>query len=261
MRGLAVREVQVPAAIVGAPALDVAAEGHAPARLNRPLRVTDVDVHELGRARRRLVAVRVRRAERPVGEQDGVRGDVEDAAVAGQHVAPLRCHSAARDVHRCHRDALIVRRGHRAVHRDPGVAAEVRAVVVGHGVQHVTDDARVAHPSAQTSVTEDLHVGRVGRVDAAHNRAVERLVVVVRAVPIGDDDAGDAIANDHLHGRAVDRGAPEQLRRVDVADVEHHQTAVRVQVVKAVALEPVQVGLFDRSRGRGRAGIGSGRAG
>jgi len=115
-------------------------------------------------------------------------------------------------------------------------------------IQHVTDDAGVSHPPAEPSVTQDLHVRGVGRVDAAHDRAVEGLTCVVGAVPIGDHHAGDPSVHDHLHGRPVDRRTTEQLRRIHVGHVEDHQSAVRIEVVQAIAVEAIQVRLFDRAR-------------
>jgi hypothetical protein len=42
--------------------------------------------------------------------------------------------------------------------------------------------------------------------------------VLERAVPVGDDDDGDAVAHHHLHRPAVERRAPEETRVVDVGD-------------------------------------------
>ena len=47
---------------------------------------------------------------------------------------------------------------------------------------------------------------------------------------------------------------------IDVDDVEDHQAAVAVQVVEAVAFEPVEVGLLDRARSPRRAGRLGGRS-
>ena len=57
------------------------------------------------------------------------------------------------------------------------------------------------------------------------------------AVPVGDDHGGHAVAHDHLDRISEDRRAPEELRVVDVRDVEDHQAAVAVQVVEAIALD------------------------
>jgi len=79
---------------------------------------------------------------------------------------------------------------------------------------------------------------------------MEGLAVRHDAVPIGDDDDRNAIGHEHLHRAAVDGGAPEELRLIDVGDVEDHQPAVPVQVVEAIAVQAIEVGLLHGARRR-----------
>jgi hypothetical protein len=73
---------------------------------------------------------------------------------------------------------------------------------------------------------------------------VEWLSRVEHSVPIGDDDNGDSVVDEHLHRRAEDCRTTEKLRLVNVGDVEHHEAAILVQVIEAVAVEAIKVRLL-----------------
>src|SRR5262249_22510922 len=133
--------------------------------------------------------------------------------------------------------------GHRRVAVVPHAVSP--AIVLRDRVEHLTDDARVAHPAAEARLADDPDVRRVGRVETTRDGAVEGRPVVEAAVPISDDDRRNSVLYDHLDGLAVDGAPAEELRLIDVRDVEHHQPAVRVQVVEAVAFEAIEIGLFD----------------